>query len=108
MFPGNDDKIKNANVKNLKDKLSSAYYYKIDQSFREWLISIEPGKSIQEKKEWEWQEISARIANDVVFEYVSGMAPQYTMACARAFGLFKSVLCRIYSKGKKDGREKRE
>lgn len=108
MFPGNDDKIKNANVKNLKDKLSSAYYYKIDQSFREWLISIEPGISIQEKKEWEWQKISARIANDVVFEYVSGMAPQYTMACARAFGLFKSVLCRIYSKGKKDGREKRE
>lgn len=90
------------------DSLATAYYYKIDRFFREWLISIKPGESKKEEKEYEWQQTSSKIAESVVVDYISGIDPQHIMICAKAVGIFKKNLYKIYPGMEKKGGDENE
>ena len=93
-------------IKYIEDRLATAYYYRINRAFREWLISIKPGESKKEEKEYEWQQTSSKIAESVVVDYISGIDPQHIMICAKAVGVFKKNLYKIYpGMGKKGGDE---
>lgn len=93
----------NKKAKSIKNTLSTTYYYKIDKLFREWLISIEPGKDKQNEKEMEWQKLSLSIAESVVRDYISNISPRYVMICIRAVDAFKKELNKIYFNMKKKG-----
>lgn len=92
-------------TKRIKELLAVEYYFKIDKAFREWLISIEPSSSKRDIKEREWQLTSSQTAEAIVRNYIANLSPQLTMAGAKAFGVFKKELYKIYPKNSEEGGE---
>ena len=92
-----DKDVKSGTI-NIQNALSNKYYYKIDSSFREWLISIDPNSSNREDKLCEWQKISSSIADSVVRDYIAQLSPQYMMLSAKAYNFFKIDLNKLYPK----------
>lgn len=90
-----------AGVIQIKNELSESYYYKIDSAFREWLISIDPNSSNRDNKLYEWQTTSAKIADNIVKKYISGLSPQYTLLSTQAYKSFKLALNKLYPKNRK-------
>ena len=94
-----------AGVIQIKNELSESYYYKIDSAFREWLISIDPNSSNRDNKLYEWQTTSAKIADNIVKKYISGLSPQYTLLSTQAYKSFKLALNKLYPKKQEKGGE---
>ena len=92
-----------AGVIQIKNELSESYYYKIDSAFREWLISIDPNSSNRDNKLYEWQTTSAKIADNIVKKYISGLSPQYTLLSTQAYKSFKIALNKLYPKKQEKG-----
>lgn len=69
------------------------------------MISIEPSSSKRDIKEREWQLTSAQTAEAIVRNYIANLSPQLTMAGAKAFGVFKKELYKIYPKNSEEGGE---
>lgn len=88
----------------IKEVLSSEYYFKIDNAFREWLISIN-SDSKRNMKEKEWEDTSYGIAETVIKEYIAGLPQNYSLLCAKAFGKFKRDINLIYPKEHNKGGE---
>ena len=92
-------------TKKIKEVLAVGYYFKIDKAFREWLISIEPSSSKRNIKEREWQLTSSQTAEAIVRNYIASLSPQFTIAGAKAFVVFKKELYKIYPNNLGEGGE---
>lgn len=100
-----DDKTVKFKTEKIKEILEVEYYFKIDKAFPEWLISIEPSSSKRDIKEREWQIISSQTAEAIVRNYIASLSPQFTMAGAKAFVVFKKELYKIYPNNLGEGGE---
>lgn len=91
--------------KKINAKLSHNFFNSIDNKFRDWLVTIEPGKTNKNDKQEEWGKIARRIANDVVLNYIDELNLNYKICVDKksnflsipyAYNKFKKELYTMY------------